>query len=130
MELYVSDEECYIKTRKEFDISSFIERIKANSGMQKNSFADKYVIKIFSDLLIGAVDLGKRYRKYYSIEYDTLHQYLYRKEMLDENLIDNFELSENETVWKLRYKNKTILGYENENLEVINQALRLFENEN
>ncbi|MFR8987573.1 MAG: hypothetical protein ACLVIS_02535 [Dorea longicatena] len=130
MELYVSDEECYIKTRKEFDISSFIERIKANSGMKKNSFADKYVIKIFSDLLIGAVDLGKRYRKYYSIEYDTLHQYLYRKEMLDENLIDNFELSENETVWKLRYKNNTILGYENENLEVINQALRLFENEN
>lgn len=50
--------------------------------------------------------------------------------MLDENLIDNFELSENETVWKLRYKNNTILGYENENLEVINQALRLFENEN
>lgn len=130
MELYVSDEEYYIKTRKEFDISSFIERIKANSGMKKNSFADKYVIKIFSDLLIGAVDLGKRYRKYYSTEYDTLHQYLYRKEMLDENLIDNFELSENETVWKLRYKNKTILGYENENLEVINQALRLFENEN
>lgn len=128
MEIIKNDEECYLKTEFGFDLLYFIEKVKANSGMKKNSFAERYVIKIVSDLLIGAVDLGKKYQKYYSIEYDTFSQYLYKKEMLDSGLIERFNLQE-ETIWKLRSKNDTILGYNNENLAIINQALRLYENE-
>lgn len=127
MEIIKSDEECYLKTEFGFDLLFFIEKVKANSGMKKNSFAERYVIKIVSDLLIGAVDLGK---KYYSMEYDTFTQYLYKKEMLDNSLIERFNLHEEETIWKLRSKNDTIIGYNNENLAIINQFLRLYENEN
>lgn len=130
MEVIKCDEEYYLKTEFGFDLLLFVEKVRANSGMKKDSFADRYVIKIVSDLLIGAVDLGKKYQKYYSMEYDTFTQYLYKKEMFDNSLIERFNLQETETIWKLRSKNDTIIGYKNENLEIINQALELFENEN
>ena len=99
MELYVNGEECYLKASREIDLFNLLKKIEANAGMRKNSFADKYVIEIFSDLFVGAVNLGEKYKKYYSAEYDTLQEYLYKKEMLDEDLIDSFALCDDDTVW-------------------------------
>ena len=82
----------------------------------------------FNDVLI--IPIYQKYQKYYSMEYDTFTQYLYKKEMLDNSLIERFNLHEEETIWKLRSKNDTIIGYNNENLAIINQFLRLYENEN
>ena len=41
------------------------------------SFAEKYVVKIITDLLTGAINLGEKYRKYYIDEYDTFDNYLF-----------------------------------------------------
>ena len=38
---------------------------------------EKYVVKIITDLLTGAINLGEKYSKYYVEEYDNFHDYLY-----------------------------------------------------
>ena len=96
--------------------------------MRKGSFADRYVIKIMSRILNGAVDLGKRYRKYYADEYSSFTEFLYKKELMDNDSINKLSLKHDETLFRLNflindYSIKSIVGYENENLLLINQLL-------
>ena len=125
----------YLKSDCELKLTEILEHIHMNNGMRKESFAEKYVVKILSDMLMGAIDLNREYQKYYSKEYESLAEYLYKKELFEKKAIDQLNLSECETLWKLQfnrnnYSIKDIIGYEDQNLGVINQTLEYIQNEN
>ncbi len=125
----------YLKSDSEIKMVDILELVYKNNGMRKESFAEKYVIKILSDMLFGAIDLKRKYRKYYANEYKSLSEYLYKKELLEKETIDALNLNESEAIWKLRfatnnYSIKEIIGYEDENLGIINQTLEYMQNEN
>lgn len=125
----------YLKSDSEIKMVDILELVYKNNGMRKGSFAEKYVIKILSDMLFGAIDLKRKYRKYYANEYKSLSEYLYKKELLEKETIDALNLNESEAIWKLRfatnnYSIKEIIGYEDENLGIINQTLEYMQNEN
>lgn len=129
------EDEYYLKSDSEIKMADILELVYKNNGMRKGSFAEKYVIKILSDLLFGAIDLKRKYQKYYANEYKSLSEYLYKKELLEKEMIDALNLNESETIWKLRfatnnYSIKEIIGYEDENLGIINQTLEYMQNEN
>lgn len=125
----------YLKSDCELKLTEILEHIHMNNGMRKESFAEKYVVKILSDMLMGAIDLNREYQKYYSKEYTSLAEYLYKKQLFEKETIDHLNLSECETLWKLQfnrnnYSIKDIIGYEDQNLGVINQTLEYIQNEN
>ncbi len=125
----------YLKSDSEIKMVDILKLVYKNNGMRKGSFAEKYVIKILSDMLFGAIDLKRKYRKYYANEYKSLSEYLYKKELLEKETIDALNLNESEAIWKLRfatnnYSIKEIIGYEDENLGIINQTLEYMQNEN
>ena len=125
----------YLKSDSEIKMVDILKLVYKNNGMRKGSFAEKYVIKILSDMLFGAIDLKRKYRKYYANEYKSLSEYLYKKELLEKETIDALNLNESEAIWKLgfatnNYSIKEIIGYEDENLGIINQTLEYMQNEN
>jgi len=129
------EENYFLKTDLKDTISSLLEKVQAHNGMIKGSFADKYVVKIFTDLLNGATNLGKKYSKYYSEEYDSFENYLYKKELFEIEMIRKIDLRSDENLWALRfttnnYSIKDIIGYEDENLPIINQTLEYINYEN
>lgn len=129
------EESYYLKSDCELKLAEILEHIHMNNGMRKESFAEKYVVKILSDMLMGAIDLKREYQKYYSKEYASLAEYLYKKQLFEKETIDQLNLSECETLWKLQfnrnnYSIKDIIGYEDQNLGVINQTLEYIQNEN
>lgn len=130
-----AEESYYLKSDCELKLTEILEHIHMNNGMRKESFAEKYVVKILSDMLMGAIDLKREYQKYYSKEYASLAEYLYKKQLFEKKTIDQLNLSECETLWKLQfnrnnYSIKDIIGYEDKNLGVINQTLEYIQNEN
>ncbi len=129
------EENYFLKTDLKGTISSLLEKVQANNGMVKGSFAEKYVVKIFTDLLNGATNLGEKYSKYYSEEYDSFETYLYKKELFEMEMIRKINLQSDENLWALRfttnnYSIKDIIGYEDENLPIINQTLEYINYEN
>lgn len=88
-----------------------------------------------TDLISGAVDLNEIYRRYYSEEYESFEEYLYKKELLEIETIKGIKLRSDQSLWRLRftrnnYSIKSILGYEDENLQIINKTLEYVLNEN
>ena len=125
----------FLKTDLEFSINTFIEIIKKNNGMKKRSFAEDYTVKILKNLIFGAVDLRENYTKYYFEEYESFEEYLYKKELFEMETIQSIKIRSNESLWMLRfirndYSIKTILGFEDENLQTINKTLEYIINEN
>ena len=109
--------------------------IREHNGMKKGSFAESYVIKILMDLISGAVNLGEKYKKYYFEEYESFEEYLYKKELLETEVIQSIKLGTDESLWILRFTSNnylidSILGYEDENLQIINKTLEYVFNEN
>lgn len=135
LEIINIEDNYFLKTDSEFNICSFIEMIQQHNGMKKGSFAEGYVVKILTDLMFGAVDLGEKYRRYYFEEYESFEEYLYKKELLETETIQSIRLRPDESLWMLRftsnnYSIKSILGYEDENLQAINKTLEYIINEN
>lgn len=129
------EENYFLKTDSRLTISTLLEKVKCHNGMERGSFAEKYVVKILTDLLTGAINLGEKYSKYYSEEYDTFDTYLYKKELLEMEMIKKINLQSDETLWMLRfttnnYSIKNLIGYEDENLQIINQTLEYINHEN
>lgn len=122
---YKSDDDYYLITPKKVKMEKILKAIYDNTGMRKNSFADLEVKKFFSDLFSNAVDLKDIYNEYYIDEYDSFKQFLYNHETMDNEFIDMVNLSENDTLWDLKYQInnygvKDIIGYDNENLPILN----------
>lgn len=125
----------FLRTNFKLRIPDLIKRIKKQNGMKEDSFAEKYVIKILTDLLSGAIDLSEKYRRYYSEEYESFEDFLYKKELFEPEDIRKLELGIDDYLWMLRfttnsYSVKSILGYEDENLPIINQTLEYINYEN
>ena len=132
--LYI-DESYFLILDKTVSPDALLERCRKRSGMKLNSFADMYVNKIMSGILGGAIDLYGRYMKYYSEEYDTFSDYLYQKELFEKDFVETINLGKEENLWKLNftrndYSIKSIVGYENENLSIINIMLEELLREN
>lgn len=135
LEIIKIEDDYFLKTDSEFCVSVFLERIRQHNGMKKESFAEGYVIRILTDLISGAVDLNEIYRRYYSEEYESFEEYLYKKELLEIETIKGIKLRSDQSLWRLRftrnnYSIKSILGYEDENLQIINKTLEYVLNEN
>lgn len=118
----------FFKLNQSLTPNIIIEKLRKNSGMKKDSFAEEYVIKIFSQILYNAEDLFENYNTYYYQEYSSFSEYLYNKELLDSQLIKKINLGTNEHLWKIHmYRNgynvKNIIGYNNENLEILNSVI-------
>lgn len=125
----------FLKTDLRFSVSGLVEKIQNHNGMAKGSFAEDYVIRILTDLIAGAIDMREKYARFYSEEYASFEEYLYKKELLEKETIQNIKLEIDETLWMLRftsnnYSIKSILGYDDENLQIINQTLEYVYNEN
>lgn len=125
MRLVGIESDYYLIAPEGVEMNRIIKVVYDNTGMRKNSFADLQVQKIFSDLLYCAVDLKYNYKRYYIEEYDSFREFLYQKETMEYELIDSIYLRENDTLWKLRYQINSynvrdIIGYENENLSMLN----------
>lgn len=117
----------YLIMDQNIEPSMILSGIIDNSGMRKGSFADDQVIHIFKGLLMGASDLRHMYDTYYSEEYSSFGEYLYKKEKFSEDFIKH--LADNETIYALRYtvnnySLRDIIGYENENLDIITEMMR------
>lgn len=122
----------YLILPKDIDCSDLLSEICSNTGMRRGSFADSQVIRIFKNLLGEAENLHHIYDDYYSEEYDSFKDYLYKKENCSKDFIKT--LSDNETVYILRYSInnysiRDIIGYEEENLGIINQMMQRAMNE-
>lgn len=111
---------------------NIINKFDKDSGMTPKSFADIYVKKIIHGTLGGAINLNEKYIKYYADEYYSFSEFLYKKELFDENFVFKISLNDNESLWQLNfsYSIESLIGYENENLSIINQALGEAINEN
>lgn len=122
---YKSDDDYYLIAPERVKVEKILKAIYDNTGMRKNSFADLEVKKFFSDLFSNAVDLKDIYNKYYNEEYDSFNLFLYNHETMDNKFINMVNLSENDTLWDLKYQVnnygvKDIIGFDNENLPILN----------
>ena len=125
----------FLKADFDFCVSVLFEMIRQHNGMRKGSFAEEYAIRILTDLISGAINLGEIYRRYYFKEYESFEEYLYKKELLETETIQGIKLRSSDSLWRLRftsnnYSIKSILGYEDENLQIINKTLEYVLNEN
>lgn len=112
-----------------------LRAVEENSHMRKKSMADYYTKKIMHGILNCAINLCDKYEKYYKEEYNTFNEFLYKKELIDEFYIKKISLKDSEILWKLNFSSndysiKSLIGYENENLVIINQILGDIVNEN
>ena len=126
------DDKYYLILTKAITPENIIDKFNKDSGMTPKSFADIYVKKIINSILSGAINLNEKYIKYYADEYDSFSEFLYKKELFDEDFIFKISLKDNEILWQLNfsYSIESLIGYENENLSIINQALGETINEN
>ena len=123
-----ADSSYFLKLKRGITPYDILEKIRNNSGMNKGSFADLYVNKIFYQILCNAENLFDDYTIYYNCEYSSFEEYLYKKQAIDMLIIKKFELKIDEHLWKLHifrngYNGKSILGYNNENLEILNNVI-------
>lgn len=135
LKIIKAEETYFMKTDFDFVISDFTEKLLVHNGMKKRSFAEGYVIRILTTLIAGAIDMREKYNRFYFEEYDSFEEYLYKKELLEKETIQDINLKANELLWMLRftsndYSIKSILCYDNENLQIINQTLEYIYNEN
>lgn len=128
MKIIATEEGYYLVAPEGADMKRILKAVCEHTGMRKGSFADREVQKIFSDLFQCAVDLKYSYRKYYIEEYESFREFLYQKETMEYEQIDSMNIQEEDTLWELRdgvnrYGVKDMIGYENENIPMLNRFL-------
>lgn len=133
--LYYVNNVYYLKLDNQFYPRTIIKALLAKSGMRKDSFAEKIVLNSFIELLSNAENLVEIYHLFYRQEYDTLEDFLFKKELLELADIKSFSIGDNDSLWKLhllRKQNsiKNLIGYDNENIMCINSMLKVIMNEN
>lgn len=129
MRIIGSEEDYYLIAPQGVRLNRIMQAVNDHTGMRAGSFADQQVKRIFSDLFRSAMDLRSLYGNYYIEEYDSFREFLYQREGIEYVFIDSMQLQEEDTLWKLRYgiNNygiKDLIGYENENISVLNCFLK------
>ena len=87
MRIIKMGEDFYCIAPKDIDFNTYLEKFLELSKVRKNSFAEKYLKKIYNCVFTGYVDMKKMYAKYYIDEYGSFEKYLYNKELLNNNEI-------------------------------------------
>ena len=118
----------YLVAPEGVTLEQILRAIFYNTGMRKDSFADREVKRFFSDLFGSAMNLKAVYDKYYVKEYDFFRDFLYQKKNIEYEEIASLELNEGDTLWKLRYEIndygvQNLIGYSGENLPLLNHFL-------
>lgn len=135
MKIIKINEKFYCITDEKFSYEKFNDLLYNNIPMKKNSFAFNSTIKILEELFKYSLDLKQDYLKYYYQEYDDFEIYLYHKELLEDNIIKSLNIKGCETLLKLRvdlsnYNTRTLLEYEEDVVDTLNQFLEGINNEN
>lgn len=111
---------------------TLFEKMKKNfvdkSKTKKNSFAEKYVIRIFKDVFECSIDMKKDYLDFYKEEYENFFDFLYQKELFNETEIKLIDLQKDQTLLKIRmdlnsYNISTLFDYEDDFIKYFNQML-------
>ncbi|NLV22077.1 MAG: hypothetical protein GXY49_08845 [Syntrophomonadaceae bacterium] len=106
------------------------KRISDTFHLRKDSFAEFYTKRIFQSFFQYARNLKNEYMAYYRQEYDNFADYLYKKELLDLEYIDDMNLGERQTLLKLNtrltsYNADNLIEYDEEKgIEILNKALK------
>ena len=103
MRIIKMGEDFYCIAPKDIDFNTYLEKFLELSKVRKNSFAEKYLKKIYNCVFTGYVDMKKMYAKYYIDEYGSFEKYLYNKELLNNNEIKRLikHCNEDYSVYKL-----------------------------
>ena len=124
----------YLIASKQFEYNEFETKTISATKVRKSSFAELYLIKILKSLFKNTIDLKEEYNQYYSEEYDTWADYLYNKELLDNDEIKLLfsNLDDKKTIYKfdiamLSYTVESLLQHDEHILEKINQMIKDFE---
>lgn len=87
MKIIKIGEEFYCIAPNNIEFNTFLEKFLKLSKVRKNSFAEKYLKKIYNCAFTSYIDMKEMYTKYYIDEYECFEKYLYNKELLNNNEI-------------------------------------------
>ena len=113
MKIIKRDEEFYCISNKNVDFNKLLNKFLKLAQVEKNSFAELYLKKIYNCMFKGCINVVEKYKKYYECEYDTFEKYLYNKELFDCD----------EAIKIGKYFNK---GYDIYQLKIANNSYNIF----
>lgn len=128
MRIFAFNEKYYCKVAGDYSFDKLEQEIYRKIVMKEGSFANQYSRKIFSDCFRYATDLKAEYLNYYDKEYDSLELYLYKKELLEYEDIEEIDLKTEESLLRLgvtlsSYNTQLFLEDEDSRASIINKLL-------
>lgn len=122
------EETYYLRVKSPITPEIIINQISKKCGMRKDSFAEYYVKRILTHLLSGAINLTEFYEKYYKSEYLSFDNFLYHKELIEYESIEELSLKNDDILWKLNpysnsYNIQNLIEFNDEVFIIINQLL-------
>jgi hypothetical protein len=116
-------------SRKQLCISDFKEIFIKQCGTKKESFTHKYMLRIFDALFKCSLNLNEEYNEFYKYEYKTFSEFLYKKEMISNILIEQIKEDYSENFFLLKLAPE-IYNYNFLNLYNYEENSRFIENIN
>ena len=118
----------YCKAKIEFSFHALEAVLDETLHMRKESFAERYSMKIFRALFQNAFDLRQEYQDYYAEEYESFERFLYQKKLWNPEDIRQLDLTPDQTVLKLSpiqcsYNIDNLLEYGESGIDIINRTL-------
>ncbi len=128
MKIFKINNKYYCIVANDYDYNSFIDIIKVKIRAIEKSFVYNYSVKIFSELFRYADDLRGNYNMYYKHEYTDFYNYLYQKEILDEDVLSIIYVDESHTILKLNpdlnnYNVTNLFDFDDNYIDLLNEVL-------
>ncbi len=128
MKIYKIQSRYYCVASNDYDYLAFIDAIERKINAVENSFVFNYSKKIFTELFRYADDLLKNYTLYYKQEYSGFYNYLYQKEMLDDDELSLVYVDESHTILKLNpnlnnYNITNLFDLDDKYIDLLNEVL-------
>lgn len=86
---------------KNIDIQYYKQVFLKNAKVKKDSYAEKFIGRIYDIITTNVVDLKNEYYNYYYEEYSTFELFLYNKYLIDYEKLEDFKeyKDENYTIY-------------------------------
>ena len=128
MKIFTFNNNYYCIASNDYEYSLFIDHIKKIIHAVANSFVYVYSLRLITQLFRYADDLRKHYNAYYFFEYDNFKDYLYQKEMIDEEALSFLYVDEAHTILKLNptlnsYNILNLFEYDDNYISLLNEVL-------